>query len=85
MCTYISHISERERMKGYKELPQVILEAKKAQDLWLAGLGLKKSHHFSLSPKTGGKKIKVPTQVVRQENPVPQSFCSMQIFRSSPV
>lgn len=37
MCTYISHISERERMKDYKELPQVILEAKKAQYLWLAG------------------------------------------------
>ena len=33
-------------MKGYKEQPQVILEAKKAQDLWLAGLGLKKMPPF---------------------------------------
>lgn len=33
-------------MKGYKERPQVILEAKKAQDLWLAGLGLKKMPPF---------------------------------------
>ena len=42
-------------MKGYKELPHVILEAKEAQDLWLTGSGLKKSHHSSLSPKTRGK------------------------------
>ena len=43
-------------MKGYKEQPQEILEAKKAQDLWLAGLGLKKSHHFQPESKDWGKK-----------------------------
>ena len=54
-------------MKGYKEQPQVILEAKKAQDLWLAGLGLKKSHHFQPESKDWGKKkINVPTQVVNR-------------------
>ena len=57
-CVHTSRIlvKERERMKDYKELPQIILEAKKAQDLWLTGSGLKKRHNSSLSPKTGGKK-----------------------------
>ena len=73
-------------MKGYKEQPQEILEAKKAQDLWLAGLGLKKSHHFQPESKDWGKKKnQCSNSSGKQENPVPQSSCSVQIFFSSPV